>query len=81
MFAKIREVERKTCNKVPFNTDLLRWAHRNLSVGNPTQDRLVIAQIWCGMLVAFYYCLRISELLALTAEDIRVNTDDPIPPL
>ena len=60
----------KTMKKVPFNTDLLRWIWRNLNVAELQSQSIHIALIWAGLLLAFFFCLRISELLNLTPRDI-----------
>ena len=41
-----------------------------------TDDSLAVAQLWCGLLVAFFACLRISDLLALTNDDDKVTTEE-----
>ena len=66
----------ETCKKVPFNTDLLRWIHSALQVAELQGQSLHISSIWAGLLVAFFFCLRVSELLNLTPRDVRF-IDEP----
>ena len=64
------------CKKVPFNTDLLRWIYRELNLSKAVKD-VNLMRLWAGILCAFFYCLRISELLALTWRDIKFVDDSP----
>ena len=41
---------------------------------NPTKPT---RQLWCGLTVAMFFCLRISELLALTLHDIKICDTAP----
>ena len=66
----------ETCKKVPFNTDLLRWLFKQLVSDTPNSDRLPAAQLWCGLLIAFFFALRVSELLALAVGDIELTKED-----
>ena len=66
----------KTCKKVPFNTDLLRWIHTKMEVSKNQSTSPHIASIWAEILVASFFCLRISELLSLIPRDIKF-IDDP----
>ena len=59
------------CKKIPFNTDLLRWIHSELNLTQTLHSSLPLARLWAGILCAFFFCLRISELLALTTQDIK----------
>ena len=54
----------KTCKKVPFNTDLLKWIHAELSVKSH-QKNADVTQLRAVLLRAFFFCLRISELSTL----------------
>ena len=65
----------KTCKKVPFNTDLLRWLRPHLEVGGAGGPSLHIMSVWTGMLLGFFFFLRISELLSLAPNDIKFRED------
>ena len=65
----------KTCKKVPFNTDLLKRIHTELSVNKQAKKDKDIAQFWAGLLAAFFFCLRISELLAIQYRDVKFTRD------
>ena len=60
----------KTCKKVPFDMDLLRWVRSKFELDRSLRAPYNVIQLWSRPLVAFFFCLRISELLALTTEDI-----------
>ena len=62
-----------TCKKAPFNTDLLRWLHPQLVIGTTQSNCAPLNQLWCGLLVACFFCLGISELLALTSGISRLR--------
>ena len=64
-----------TCKKVPLITDLSRWLRRKLQVGHPDVTGRAL-QLWAGLLVAFFFCLRIPELLALSLRDIASIEED-----
>ena len=65
----------KTCKKAPFNTDLLKWIHTELSVNKQAKKDRDITQLWAGLLTAFFLCLCISELLALQYRDVKFTRD------
>ena len=64
------------CKKVPFITDLLRWIYKELSLHRAVKD-VNPMRLRAGILCAFFYCLRISELLALAWRDIKFADDAP----
>ena len=63
------------CKKVPFNADLLRWVRTELDISGSGAKSLNTVRLWAVMLLAFFFCLRISELLALTWADVRLIPD------
>ena len=71
----------KVCKKIPFTTDLIRWVGNQLHTESTLGNQIAIDQLWRGVNVAFFFCLRISELLALTHTDIHTNQDGAIPTL
>ena len=62
--------------KVPPDADFLRLIWRNLNVAELQSHPIHIALIWAGLLLAFFFCLRISELLNPTPRDIKFTDDD-----
>ena len=66
----------KTMKKVPLNADLIRRIRKNLNFKELQSQPLHIALIWAGLLLAFFFRLRISELLNLTPRDIKFTDDD-----
>ena len=75
MVLKAIKLRSKTCKKVPFNTDLLRWLHKHLEISGAGKSSLHIVSVWTGMLLALFFCFRISELLNLTPADIKFRDD------
>ena len=66
----------ETCKKLPFTTDLIRWLRTQLTDDASTRVPHNVAQLWGGLLVAFFFCLRISEIQALTVNDIKITHDE-----
>ena len=60
------------CEKIPLNTDLLRWLKRNMSGDKNHKDLHQATQMWGGLLLGFFFCLRISEILALAGDDVKI---------
>ena len=60
------------CKKLPFTTDMIRRVRKQFLVDMPEEAPRRLAQVWCGLLIAFFYCLRISELQALTVDDVAI---------
>ena len=66
----------KKCKKIPFNTDLLRWLKTNIPVHDTVSENISVLQCWAGLLLGFFFCLRISEILGLTENDIKFDEHD-----
>ena len=64
--------------KIPFNADLLRWLKANIPVHATVSGNIAVLQLWAGLLLGFFFCLRISEILALTDDDIKFNEDNGV---
>ena len=62
----------KVRKKIPFAAALLRWLFSQMRHESTRSGNYAIEQLWCGVNVAFFFCLRISELIALTVGDVKV---------
>ena len=76
--AQSRKIEGRSavggaCKKTPpFNTDLLRWLKRHIPALPSIPDNYKVALLWVEILLGFFFCLRISEILALTEDDVKI---------
>ena len=66
--ALINAIKRRgtICKTMPVNADMLRRMHRHLAIAGGPPIELFTARLRDGLLVAFFFCLRISELMDLT---------------
>ena len=65
--------------KQPFNTDLLRWMHKELVCKNATRNtgmESMHCELYTACILGFFFLFRISEMEALKWEDISVETQD-----
>ena len=72
------KTQREDLQKIPFNADLLRWLKANIPVHATVSGNIAVLQLWAGLLLGFFFCLRISEILALTDDDIKFNEDNGV---
>ena len=71
------EIRGCVMRKRPFNTDLLRWMHRELVAkgGDRSGGRgSMCAELFSSCIFGFFFLLRISELGALKWEDMAVDS-------
>ena len=50
---KAIKIKCKTCKKIPFNTDLLRWLRMRIPFELPLSDSYRSSQLWEGLLMGF----------------------------
>ena len=60
----------------PLNADFLRCARAELDVANAHTRSYNVVLLWVGLLVASFFCLRVSELLHLSPREVEF-VDEP----
>ena len=75
---KAVKLRSKTCKKLPMTTEMIIWIGHQLEVFDDANKQFKTHQLWCGIVIAFFFCLRISELLALTTTDVVVEMNEGV---